>query len=200
MQTKLSLYLNEIFKYLVLFLLFFVWINFYYPNFLVSVLLAIALAGISSYLLSLLFYNKLNKLNLTTQDKKQIKQCNTEFLFNDLHQNISLYSQVFTAKNTPHKTTEYGIILYPESEHKILFLPYYTPDQITETTIITAYKQLNLINAYRCLICGISFSQEAKQLAESFKNATIVLYGDQEVYQHLLKPANTFPPPTNRFK
>ncbi len=200
MQTKLSFYLNEVFKYVVLFLLFFVWVNFYYPNFLASVAIAILLAAASSYLLTTLFYKKKNKTEATNQDKKNCKNASTQLVFYDLNETISFFSSVFTAKNISHKTTNFGIILYPSTPECALFLPVYSSEEITESIVINAYKQTTLLNAKRCLLCGVKFSTNAQNLAKNIQTVSMVLYGEQETYFNLLKPTNCFPQTKITFK
>lgn len=200
MQTKLSFYLNEIFKYLVLFLLFFVWINFYYPNFLASVFIAVLLAGFASYAFSFLFYKKQEKSKTTSQDKKKMKDSTTQLIFNEMNENLSFFSEVFRARNITVKTVNYGLLLYPNTPDCILFLPVFTTEELMENIVINAYKQLTVLNAKKCIISGIKFSNTASQLANSLSDVAIVLYNENLTYTNLLKPVNKFPENKVEFK
>lgn len=200
MQTKLSIYLNEIFKYIVLFLISFVWINFYWPNFLGSVVVAIVISSLISYGLSFVFYKKQEKLMLNNQDKKQMKNASVQFIFNNFNENIEFFNEVFKSKNIPTKITDYGIILYPNTPNSILFYPAYSSEELTESIVINAYKQLTFLNANKCIISGIRFSQNAQNLANSLKDVSIILFNEVQTYKNFLKPFNKFPENKVNFK
>lgn len=192
-QTKLSIFLNEIFKYVVLFLIFFVWVNYYYPDFLMSMLIAVILASGVSFVFSSLMYKKQEQALQTKQEKSKIKQCNYNFLFASLDENLNLFNDVFKAKGIPTKVLKSYLILFPNSLSKTLFIPHYSTAGVDESVIITAYKIAQENKIYKIIICSHQITASAKVLASSIKDYNFALYNDSEVYTCFLKPHNIYP-------
>lgn len=200
MQTKISVFLNEVFKYVVVFFLLFAWINFYYHHFIASVMIAVLLSAIICYFLTTIYYKKQNKTITSNQDRKKMKELSTQFIFNDLSENLNFFNEVFKRKNIETKLGKYNLILYPNTAHAILFLPYFSLERISESIIVNTYKQLTETNTKKALICCNQANSQAKQLASSLKNAEIVIYEENDIYVHLLKPLNFYPDKKIMFK
>lgn len=200
MQTKISVFLNEAFKYIVLFFLFFAWINYYYNNFIVSVIISVLLSAVLCYFLSTMYYKKQNKSITTNQDRKKMKEITTQFIFNDLSENLNFFNEVFKKKNIETKLGKYNLILYPNTSSAILFLSYFSIEEINETIVINTYKQLSQSNTKKALLCCNKFIMQAKQLASSLKDVEIVPYNESDIYTHLLKPLNFYPEKKISFK
>lgn len=200
MQTKASIILNEIFKYLIIFLLIFAWLNFYYPNFIASIIISVIITSIICFILSKFFYSKKDKIYSTSKDKKQAKDCSTQLIFSDLSDNLSFFTKIFNKKNISVKPADLYLILYPDTSHSILFFPYFSTEEINESIIINVYKQLKNLNVNKALICGAKFSSSSRNLAASLDNIQIVLFDDEATYMNLLKPADIYPEKKTAFK
>lgn len=193
MQTKISKSLNDAFKYVVLFLLFFVWVNFYFSNFLGSVLIAVLATALCCFILTYFSHKKLEKTQLDKQDKKNCKDAFTQLMFYEFSDTLQFFSQLFRTKNVPIKQTGYGLLLYPATPQSVLFIPLIGAEEIRESALISAYKQISLLGVDKCILCGIAFSQNAQKLARSFSGVSMTLLNDEQTYQALLKPAHQFP-------
>jgi hypothetical protein len=200
MQTKISVILNEIFKYIVLFLFFFIWINYYYPNFLLSVVFAVLLCSITSYFLTNIFYKKQMTYNNTEQEKKQIKQITTQFIFNNLNINLQFFKKVFDAKNVPNNVDDYAIILYPSTAKSILVLLNFANDETNPNFIVNTYKQAQIYNCKKILILKNKSSVTANNFANTIDDVNITVFNDSDIFNQLLKPNNVYPKLTVKFK
>ena len=193
MQSRVSFYLNEIFKYIVVFLILFVWINFYFPNFLASVVASAIGAAIICYFLTTLLYKKKAQQKVKSAEKKQIQNISANLVFSDLSENLKLLSKALDAKSVPHKLSEFGIILYPNTKNQIYLFPNFSLADIDESVIVSFYKLMQNKNILRALIAVNSVDSKVIAFANSIIGVNFVFWNTDQVYFNLLKPTNIFP-------
>ena len=189
---KLSVMLNEVFKFLIIFCVYFLWLNYFYSNFLVSVLTSIILSALTSYILTTIFYRKQHKINLNKEEQKKLKDATTQFIFNTLDENLAFFENLFIKKGYMAKKLSYGLIL-TYGQDTFLFLPNYTKDDITESVVINAYKISKELNINKIMLVGVEFDEYLKIFASSLNNINFAFLNENDVYNQLLKPLDYFP-------
>lgn len=200
MQSKLSRISNEVFKFLIIFLLAFVWVNFHLSNFMLSVIISVLISALLSSLLSYLFFKKQNIQKLSQNDKKQIKNFGTQFTYSTLPQNLKLISQIFTAKGISNKTENQFVLLYPNTDYSIIVLPAFNGETINESVVISAYKLAQSQNVTKCLILTTKYTNNAANLASSYQHISITLYNEEQIYLNLVKHTGVKATQLNLFK
>lgn len=200
MQTRLSIILNEVFGYLIIFLLSFIWINYNISNFLASVALAVLLTAVLVFAVKFFLGKKQKKRTLTAQQTKHQKKVLTQLIFNRLPENLQFFGKVFAQKNIEFQVLDNAIILYPKSQNnRILFCPYFTAEAVGENVVVNTYKLCLSTNINRCLIVGNELTSSAQLMLATLDLNITFLNGDQ-TYKSLLLPCQQFPEITLSFK
>ena len=83
MQTRFSKFLNSLFKYSTIFLLCFVWLNFYIHEFWVAGISAFFISILLGVLLEYFSRKKQNTLTLKANEKKLIEESSLQFMFSE---------------------------------------------------------------------------------------------------------------------
>lgn len=192
MQSKLSIFLNKIFKYLVFFCLFFVWFSYYLRGFVLIVCVSAIFSGIACFLLTMLFYKKTNKKNLNANEQKQILDISRQLLFYNKNELLDYFFNVFKSNGFSVVKTEIGLEL-TKNQNKFLYVPAYHKMKIDEELLVSLLKIANMNDYYKIIISAISFSEEAKNLNSILQDKKIILLNESETYLQIIKLSNIIP-------
>lgn len=191
MQTRFSKFLNSIFKYSTIFLLCFVWLNFYIHEFWVAGISAFFISILLGVLLEYFSRKKQNTLTLKANEKKLIEECSLQFMFSEKDCSLNFYQMLLSKKYNVEKQKD--CLVVKNNDKNTLFLPLYHTNEILTQDIIQSYlkgKQMCISNIV--IVCK-NHNEHALQYAKSLKDVSITLLDENLTYKHILKPFDTYP-------
>lgn len=147
MQTKISIIFNNIVRFLCLFCIFFIWINYYYPVFLPCVIISVIITSLLSYLLTRISYSRHDKIKITFEREQKINSLvlALEHLTHDELINyfyLVIVNQYDYAKKTKSNITINDKTVIPIFNHGLKIEDYlncYRKNKKSKLVIITDY-------------------------------------------------------------
>ena len=191
MQTRLSKFLNTIFKYTTIFLLFFVWLNFYLKNFILSIFISVLLSILIGLLLEFFSRKKQNILTLKKSEKKLIEECSFQFIFSEKKYHLNFYQMLLSKKYKVELMSDFLIV--KNNDKCTLFIPIYQTSEIKSDDIIQSYLKAKELGINNIVITCKSYNEDALQYSKYVKDITFNLLDENLTFKHILKPLDTYP-------
>lgn len=185
MQTKLAFQLNNIFKYISIFCIIFIWSNYYYHNFLGCVIISVFLTSLICFILSNVFYTKQQKVLKSNQEKQACDNTLNQLLFLNNTEIIDYFYLVL--KNQDHNTTK-------QNDHIIfkdrIIIPYFNYELDTDN-FLKFYSEFR--DKQQIIFLSYKISSNLTSFIANFdlKNITFI-YGP-DVYTKIILPSNIKP-------
>ncbi len=186
MQTKLAFYLNNIFKYVAIFCISFIWCNYYYPNFLACVLASIVISSLICFITSKIFYLKQNKQEKLAKEQQQSDLVLNQLLFFNENELLDYFFVVFKNLNfNVEKENNYLIF-----NNKII-VPYFN-FELTTNNFLQLYKTHNNNNKTLIILTN-KISNELNSFLTNFDLKNVKFVTRNDVYLKIIKPSNIIP-------
>lgn len=195
-MRRFNLFLQEILKFFLLFLLFYVWIRYFVRNLALSLIASISVSAIVYFIISFFSRKKKTKAGLKLKEKEDAENMflslacenNPIDFFEDLarkkHENI-----------TKHKT--YLVITHPEKVKTILYINL-SFESLNIAKFMDIYAKVKKEKATKIVITCFQVEKTVLSFVSSFKEKFLFL--DQyDTYQRLYKFYDTFPEITKRY-
>lgn len=197
MRTKLSIILDSVVLFAVLWLLFFAWIRFYTRNVLVSVIAGTILAGLIVFLVLFLNKKRSDKLTLSKQQRDAACRLLLNLRFTSVEQ-ISRYFALVLEKThstvlrndfliLKENTAQNGMHSTLHSTDKILFAPYFTKDKIDMPYFTYIYKSMVALNIKHAAFVGAEFDSEVTNFAKQINGYTFEFIDFYKFYDEYIK-------------
>lgn len=199
MLSKFTLFINILIKYLSLFGLSFIWLNFYLRSYKLSLLLAIAVSIIIGVLLKLIFKKLHNQTNMKIEEQKKIKEVSNQLLFSD-DKEVYKFFQTVLAKKFDDVVLQKKFIILNDKNAKTAFLPFYTNFSLNENNILTIYHDAIKNKIDKLFVFCVKYNDEAFKLSKLLKECEIILLSEYDTFNKLLKPLKTYPEKKLLFK
>ncbi len=196
-KSILSVIIDLIVTYGLIFLIFFVWINYLLKDALSSFALCSAICIFIfslSYKRKKLKYASLKKEQKTKQYKLKISSF---FLFNSEEENINFFFSLFSKNYEITKENTY--LLLKKDNLNIAFFPIYSSKQITDSDVIRCFKICKQQQVTRFVIVCNACNVDALNLCSQLSTKTYILNCEQ-TFDGILCKYNTFPPVDNTEK
>lgn len=184
MQTKLSYISNIIFKYFILFAIASLWLNFYIDNLVIVGLISIIISLTIGLLIFAINKKKKNTLNTTNKEQKMMADISLQLLLADENKILNFFENLLSKKRTI--VINKNAIKWDDSA----FIPIYDSTTLNGDIIAKTFKN----NRYtkHIFIAGISFSEDARKLAEKIKESKITLLDETATF-NLMKKYSIYP-------
>lgn len=184
MQTKLAKNLDNIFKYLIFFLISFIWCNYYKQSLAVCLIASIIVASILSFVTSKIFYAKQNKKTIAIQEQKEINNIATQLMFYSKPEQIDYFFNVLSFSNTNLKKTKNHIVL-----HETIIIPLFS-------FCLEVSNYLKVANKYKnndVIILTNKLSNELENLLNTIEESNVKVLTINDVYFKIIKPTQILP-------
>lgn len=184
MQTKLAKNLDNIFKYLIFFLISFIWCNYYNRNLGVCLIASIIVASILSFVTSKIFYARQNKKTIALQEKTEINNIATQLMFYSKSEQIDYFFNVLSFSNTNLQKTKEHIVL-----NETIIIPMFS-------FCLEANHYLKVANKYKnnsVIILSNKLSGELESLLNSVEETNVKILTINDVYFKIIKPTQVLP-------
>lgn len=198
MFSKVTNVINVVIKYLSLFGLSFIWLNFYLRNFKLSLPLAIIISLIVGFLLRLLIKKHSTQNAIKTNEQKKINEISNQLLFCDEKERLHFFNSVLT-KKIKNLTLQKNYII-KNGEKKILFMPFYDNFLLTENNILEIYNQAIKIKANTVYVFCVNYNNEALRLSKLLNECEIILLNENDTFKKLFLPLQAYPETKQIFK
>lgn len=184
MQTKLAKTLDNIFKYLVYFLISFIWCNYYSSNLKICLFTAIIVATFLSFVTTKIFYLKQDKKAIARAEREKFENTIIQLMFYTKEEQIDYFFNVLSFSNLKlEKTKEYiklkSSILIPMFNH-----------ELTPFEYLTIFKNFR---KQKVIILTNKLSDSLEKLLGTIDETNIKILTGTDVYFKIIKPAQCFP-------
>lgn len=189
MQSKLAFILNNIFKYLAIFCISFIWCNYNYPNFFACVIASVLIASIICFVHSKIFYVKQTKKEKSAHEKSKMEQTIHQLLFMSNNETIDYFYLVFQKNN--YNVTKQQTTLKLDNN---IIVPYFN-FEMTTNEFLSIFKT-NKVDDCKLIILTNKISSELNSFLTNFdlSNIKFVCYND--VYTKLIQTSGIIPKTT----
>ncbi len=199
MLSKFTTFINILIKYLSLFCLSFIWLNFYLRDYKISLLLAIAISIISGILLKLIFKKLHSQTNIKIKEQKKIKEISNQLLFLDEKKVYNFFNTVLT-KKFDNIVLQKKYFIINNEKNKTAFLPFYKNFSLHENDILSIYNEINKNKINKLYIFCVNYNSEALRLSKLVKECEIILLNEYDAFKKILQPLNIYPETKPIFK
>lgn len=198
MLAKTTKIINSLIKYISLFCVSFIWLNFYFRNYKTSALLAIIISLVIGVLLKLLTDKKIANTTKKTKTMNQIKNISNQLLFSSEKEIFDYFSALLKLKF--EDITPVQKKFFKSIEKNTGFIPCYNEFTITADNILQIFLLLKNQNLKIIYVCCVSYTSEALALASQIKEFEMVLLNENDIYIKLMQPLNKYPKTSITFK
>ena len=197
MRTKLSIVLDSVILFAVLWLLFFAWIRFYTRNMLVSIVAGTILAGLIVFLVLFLNKKRSDKLNLSKQQKDKASRLLLNLRFTSVEQISRYFATILEKTHTTVLCNDFVILKENSAQNsmhsilhstnKMLLAPYFTKDKIDMPYFTYIYKCAAAINIKHVAFVGAEFDSEVINFARQINGYTFEFIDFYKFYDEYIK-------------
>ena len=185
MQTKLAKLSDSVFKYLIFFLISFIWATTKTHNITICTISAVVISAILCFVTTKLFYVKQNKKTIKLNEENLIKNIATQLKFYTQPELINYFYSVISFSNpNTTKTKQYILV----NNHTYV-IPVFN-------TYLTAEDYFKIFNKYKnksCIILTNAISPSLKELLSELETINIKILTINDVYFKIIKPTNILP-------
>ena len=196
MRSRLSIILDTVILFVVLWLLFFAWIRFYTRNVLVSIIAGTILAGLVVFLVLFLNKKRSDKLNLNKQQKDEISRLLLNLRFTSLEQISKYFVKVLEKTHATvlcndfiilkENSAQNGTHSILHSTEKMLFAPYFTR-KIDMPYFTYIYKCAVALNIKHVAFVGAEFDSEVTNFTKQINGYTFEFIDFYKFYDEFIK-------------
>ena len=196
MRSRLSIILDTVILFAVLWLLFFAWIRFYTRNVLVSIIAGTILAGLVVFLVLFLNKKRSDKINLNKQQKDEISRLLLNLRFTPLEQISKYFVKVLEKTHTTVLCNDFVILKENSAQNdthstlhsteKMLFAPYFTR-KIDMPYFTYIYKCAVALNIKHVAFVGAEFDSEVTNFAKQINGYTFEFIDFYKFYDEFIK-------------
>lgn len=183
-SNKLSLVLDLIFGTSFVFLICFIWARYFLHN----LSLAILFSGIITFCVVGIFYfvksKKSEKQKVSKTDLAKAHDISTYFLLCTKQETLKEFEKILS-KNHDVKIKSDMLIF-----DKVAIRPLYLSTEITDKDVLDSFSKIKNISIQKVIICCLSASAKAREIANIIKDKTITIFTEYDAYKNIFKPAN----------
>ena len=181
---KIKYYINEISIALIIFVLNFIWVNYYKRNFSHSLPIAIFLT-IIFYMITRFIINQKNKRrNIDKEDKKIIELIKTQLLLNPDQTNYLYLKELFNIK------CKKPIVALNNKKYYVIN---FIKKNIDMKALSKAIEITNRNNLTNCIIVCENYDIKISNFASTIINYDVKFFNINDLYYNLIKPQNFLP-------
>lgn len=189
-ENKLFKLISTIFRYFTIYLIVFVWINYYIKTFVTSVVLSL-LATFFIDLTIRLIKNKLNKKNEhSSKENKLINSYNNALIFSEDSYVINFFYGLASTRYKVEKKSSYIIIKH--ENYQVVLFPFITFRSFSTDDLVYVLNKLKNVTCSKIVICVNACDNEALKLADKVGNKIDIL-DKEETFYKLMKEYNFYP-------
>lgn len=185
MQTRLSIISNILFKYTLIFLISFLWIEAYIDNLIVVTICAFVSALVVGKILGMLYHKKQESISITLKEQEMIYYASKQLLLcSDYHKIIDFFLQILSSKENVIATDRE--IFWDNN----VLIPLYNYRKISLDKIIEIYKTYKKYN--NIIIVGIGYEEGSCEFIKTIYDTNIHLLDEKSAFK-IFKKHNLFP-------
>ena len=181
---KLSGILDFVFGTSFVFLICFVWSRYFLHN----QLLSIFLCGIVTFCIVGLYYllrrKKLAKIQVSKNELMDAHNIATHFLLCTKQEILQSFNNILSVN---HKVKIKSDLLLTDN---VAIRPLYYSSEISDKDVLDSYAKIKNTNIEKIIICCLSATAKAKEIASIIKTKKIIILTEYDAYRNIFKPAN----------
>ena len=186
MRFKLNLIIDIILTYLIFFVLFYSWINFYKRNITFSFISSLIISFFVVFFIFFLKNKWSKKKTLSITQKENIEKCITNLKFLPKQKVINYFYQNIRAKEKVNKHKN-----FLETEQYVIY-PFFDKQILDEDQLISIYKEVLPSGKETLILCNQP-SKESQVLASKIANLKITILNAEQTYQRFLNNFSSLP-------
>lgn len=195
-KFKLSIFLDTLTVFVLLFAITFIWFRYLFKNFYLSFFLALFLSFSIIAIQKYLRKKKQTKLKIKKDIETHIIDCADAFLFNTFNENATFFKDMLNEKYNIEIRTNF--LLLRNKENTIaLFLAYETK-KLSQDKLIDCLRSVKELNLTKIIILCYDYELNVATISSNYKVKTLVL-NKVQTYNEILCVFKKFPE-KNSFK
>lgn len=187
-MSRLALYIDEIFKLGLIFLISLI----FYRATMLTLAVCLFLASITTIIIgTILFYIKLkkkNKLLLKNEQIKKIENIKNQFINASRRELCSYFAKLLSA----HLNNKCELIKTIDEE-KILYIPYFEKDLFDLDDLLSIYRKNKNKQISQIIILCSKYSDGCYATSKNYKKITYKLLNLNDIYLNLIEPTGIYP-------
>lgn len=195
MFEKISKIINIIIKYLSLFGLSFIWLNYYLNNYKLSASFATVISAIIGLLLKLISTKRNKASALKTAEQQHVSEISNQLLFASSKENTDFFKRLLD--------TKFNDVIYKNNFficNNTAFFPFYSNFLLTENDILTIYTSAKKQHIPYVYVFCVNYNEHAFKLSQAINDCSIVLLNEKDTYKKMFAPLKMFPKESATFK
>ncbi len=186
MYRRFITFANDLLLILSIFCLSFIWLQYLRRDLTFSIVLAAAITTGVYMIIRYVLQKRSDRNSLNSADQTKIKDVSAQFMFASTKQTLDFFAHILADRFEIKQKA--AMLELKKDESCTLFIPLYQTFIITERDILPFLKK----EKRDIMVCGKKFSGEAKELSALYTKK-LKLLDEEQVYNELLKPVNTYP-------
>jgi hypothetical protein len=195
-KYTLARIIDFLFKNILMFFIFFVWLRYYLDSLNLTIFLSASLTVLFGLFLTLRGEKRYNKRVLSKEESNLITACSNEFLFSSFNKNLKFFLNLINQKHTA--TLKDNFILLKQENFNILVYPFYKTRILNIDDATNIYVNARMQKVDKLIITCKEITQEVLNFTKQLKITKIIVLDERGVYFKLLKKYDTFPKIENK--
>lgn len=195
-KYTLSKIIDFIFKTILLFVLFFVWIRFYVPSLTNTLIYSIIGTFMLSIILHQIKMSRFEKEYFSKAEFSKLESFTNEFLFSSQKNNNEFFLKLLQTKH--HSVLIQSFIIVNKENNQIALYPYYKTRKLTMDDAKNLSIEAKELKIKKLIICCKSCEQEVLNFSKQLTSLKLIVLDQKQTYFKLLKPYNCYPELKNK--
>lgn len=186
-KSTLSKILDNIFLIFAVFIVAFLWVRYNEHNTLLILLYSSLITIVACTIFHLISKYKLKRKSITAKENKQINSLCDKLTFSTQPESIKIFEQALKQRNITYE--KHKSFLFFDGN---VIVPAFNKTKIDDNAlldIILSIKYKKLAVKMLC-VCGNTFTDSAKKLANKFDEFDILIYDKRQTYLVFFKPVS----------
>lgn len=183
MPSSFAKLTNSVFKFLIIFCLSFIWINFYYHKFFLSVIFSLIISSAICAILTIFDAKKQNKTKLKLNLVKKANIALTQLKFYSYIESVNFVSTMLNMLNyNPQKQKEYVVV------NNTLIIPCFNKN-LNEETFINFYNLFKQTDYKKLIIMCVAFDGAFETFVSNFNLKNVEFVCGEQLYINFIEPS-----------
>lgn len=183
MPTSFAKITNSVFKFLIVFCLSFVWINYYYKKFLLSIVFSILLSILVCLIFNILDFKLQTKKRLKLNNSKILNFTITQLKFYEFSESLEFISSALTMLNFSPTITKVGVVV-----NNCLIVPNFLKP-LDEEKFVAIYNAFKLTSNKKLVIFSVAQTDAFEQFFKTINCPDVKILCGEQLYLNIIAPS-----------